>query len=105
MTIAAGKASSKAAVVELDHNEFKCKKTGCNKSFRKQSLLESHIKHYHSPPNPTKSKSKGKAAGEFAVRAKISEVFLNLSFHAQKAKEFYLLYRFWKRLTFLSTRQ
>ena len=34
-------------VIELDHNEFKCKVSGCTKSFRKSSLLESHIKHYH----------------------------------------------------------
>ena len=31
--------------IDEDHNHFKCK--DCIKSFRKQSLLSSHIKNYH----------------------------------------------------------
>lgn len=56
------KSAQKQAVVEVDHNEFKCKKAGCTKSFRKLSLLESHIKHYHSPPLPPKTSHKGKGS-------------------------------------------
>lgn len=33
-------------VVE-DHFDFKCIVEGCNKGFRKESLLQSHLKHYH----------------------------------------------------------
>ena len=39
--------SSKEVVINVDHNAFKCKHAGCNKSFRKESLLLWHIKHYH----------------------------------------------------------
>ena len=41
------KPAPKELVIVWDHNEFKCKHTGCNKSFRKESLLNSHVKHYH----------------------------------------------------------
>lgn len=34
-------------LVEVDHNQFKCHVEGCGKGFRKEKLLESHIKHYH----------------------------------------------------------
>lgn len=55
-------------VVE-DHNHFKCSVDGCGKSFRKEKLLQSHLKHYHpeaatsgftsisSSPTPTPSLS------------------------------------------------
>ncbi|XP_054168436.1 uncharacterized protein LOC128965712 [Oppia nitens] len=33
--------------VKDDHNDFKCLQKDCNKSFRKQSLLAQHLKHYH----------------------------------------------------------
>ncbi|XP_046839129.1 PHD finger protein 20-like protein 1 isoform X2 [Xenia sp. Carnegie-2017] len=33
--------------IELDHNKFKCEYPECDKSFRKASLLESHVKYYH----------------------------------------------------------
>ncbi len=65
--LGSGKSASKGLPIELDHNEFKCKKTGCNKSFRKLSLLESHIKHYHSPPAPAKTKSKGKGSSSASM--------------------------------------
>ena len=42
-----GKVAPKELVIMWDHNEFKCTHSGCTKSFRKQSLLESHMKHYH----------------------------------------------------------
>ena len=37
----------KAFVIEPEHNHFKCTFENCNKAFRKESLLESHIKFYH----------------------------------------------------------
>ena len=53
------KPAPKELVIVWDHNEFKCKFTGCNKSFRKETLLQSHIKHYHSvkPKTPPKMKT------------------------------------------------
>ncbi|XP_041360904.1 PHD finger protein 20-like protein 1 [Gigantopelta aegis] len=39
--------ASKAFKIEEDHNLFKCTHEGCTKSFRKEKLLESHIKYYH----------------------------------------------------------
>lgn len=33
--------------VEEDHNHFKCHVEGCNKGFRKEKLLQSHVKYYH----------------------------------------------------------
>lgn len=50
------KVAPKGLVIALDHNEFKCKAEGCNKSFRKESLLASHIKHYHTDKSPPKAK-------------------------------------------------
>lgn len=47
--------ATKEFVVEADHNQFKCTISECNKSFRKETLLNSHIKHYHpehAPPTP-----------------------------------------------------
>ncbi|OWF49738.1 PHD finger protein 20-like protein 1 isoform X2 [Mizuhopecten yessoensis] len=37
----------KAFIIEQDHNHFKCVFEGCNKAFRKENLLDSHIKYYH----------------------------------------------------------
>ncbi|XP_052085455.1 PHD finger protein 20-like protein 1 isoform X5 [Mytilus californianus] len=37
----------KGFVVEQDHNHFKCMFEGCTKGFRKEQLLDSHIKYYH----------------------------------------------------------
>ncbi|XP_018392140.1 PREDICTED: PHD finger protein 20 isoform X2 [Cyphomyrmex costatus] len=33
--------------VEMEDNAYKCPKEGCNKNFRKENLLQMHIKHYH----------------------------------------------------------
>ena len=33
--------------VEIEDSTYKCPKTGCNKNFRKENLLQMHIKHYH----------------------------------------------------------
>ncbi|RUS73729.1 hypothetical protein EGW08_018509 [Elysia chlorotica] len=41
---------SKAFIVEEDHNPFKCPHEGCTKDFRKESLLQYHIKYYHTEP-------------------------------------------------------
>lgn len=38
---------SKAFIVEEDHNPFKCPYEGCTKDFRKDNLLQYHIKYYH----------------------------------------------------------
>lgn len=51
------KVAPKGLVIALDHNEFKCKEEGCTKSFRKESLLLSHVKHYHSDKSPPKVKA------------------------------------------------
>ena len=54
----AGKVAPKELVIMWDHNEFKCTHCGCTKSFRKQSLLESHMKHYHNiMPFPWRGKT------------------------------------------------
>ncbi|KAG1658007.1 PHD finger protein 20-like protein 1 [Nymphon striatum] len=37
----------KEFIIEEDHNHFKCTLTNCGKSFRKEKLLNAHIKHYH----------------------------------------------------------
>lgn len=39
--------ATKEFVIKEDHNQFKCEVENCNKSFRKEKLLNSHIKHYH----------------------------------------------------------
>ena len=51
------KMAPKGLVIALDHNDFKCKADGCNKSFRKESLLFSHVKHYHTDKSPPKVRS------------------------------------------------
>ncbi|XP_012135434.2 PHD finger protein MBD-R2 isoform X2 [Megachile rotundata] len=33
--------------VEMEDSAYKCPKQGCNKTFRKENLLQMHIKHYH----------------------------------------------------------
>ena len=35
-------------VVVMDHNKYKCNVRGCDKAFRKASLLNYHVKYYHS---------------------------------------------------------
>lgn len=41
------KVATKEFKIREDHNEFKCFVSGCSKSFRKEKLLASHLKHYH----------------------------------------------------------
>ncbi|KAL2103727.1 hypothetical protein ACEWY4_000595 [Coilia grayii] len=53
--------------IELDHNHFKCKVAGCQKSFRKASLLHYHMKYYHSecelsPPRSIQTRASEKQA-------------------------------------------
>ncbi|XP_028406009.1 PHD finger protein 20-like protein 1 isoform X2 [Dendronephthya gigantea] len=43
--------------IELDHNKFKCEYSGCDKSFRKASLLDSHVKYYHTSPEDKRKRS------------------------------------------------
>ncbi|XP_037510477.1 PHD finger protein 20-like protein 1 isoform X3 [Rhipicephalus sanguineus] len=43
----ASSVAPKEFIIEEDHNHFKCHFEGCNKSFRKEPLLASHLKHYH----------------------------------------------------------
>ncbi|XP_035223697.1 uncharacterized protein LOC118196364 [Stegodyphus dumicola] len=42
------KVATKQFIIKEDHNQFKCSVRGCTKSFRKEELLASHLKHYHS---------------------------------------------------------
>jgi len=57
------KLAPKELVIMWDHNEHKCQFTGCSKSFRKESLLLSHIKHYHHvKPKTPPAKGKGAAS-------------------------------------------
>ena len=37
----------KELVIKMDHNDYKCSHPDCGKSFRKESLLQWHYKHYH----------------------------------------------------------
>ncbi|XP_013405802.1 PHD finger protein 20 isoform X2 [Lingula anatina] len=53
----------KEFVVKKDHNQYKCIFTDCDKSYRKQSLLDYHLKYYHTedgtpiqPPPPRQRK-------------------------------------------------
>ncbi|XP_076370285.1 uncharacterized protein LOC143256665 isoform X2 [Tachypleus tridentatus] len=55
----AQKVAPKEFVIEEDHNHYKCHIVGCGKSFRKENLLQSHIKHYHSKGEDS-SKNVGK---------------------------------------------
>ena len=54
--------SPKEVVINVDHNAFKCRHAGCTKSFRKESLLQWHIKHYHPTIKPGK-KTQGEGEG------------------------------------------
>lgn len=67
--LSAAKTAPKGLVISWDHNDFKCNVTGCNKSFRKESLLLSHVKHYHTKetkPPKMPSKQRG-VAGQLIV--------------------------------------
>jgi hypothetical protein len=76
--------ASKEFVVEADHNQYKCTINECNKSFRKETLLNSHVKHYHpeyAPPTPIvnpspkpESKETPSARRRSAVAAKSTSV-------------------------------
>ncbi|XP_069687402.1 uncharacterized protein [Periplaneta americana] len=33
--------------IQMENNTYKCPKDGCGKNFRKENLLQMHIKHYH----------------------------------------------------------
>ncbi|OQR78298.1 hypothetical protein BIW11_06502 [Tropilaelaps mercedesae] len=48
----------KAFTINEDHNEFKCTRPDCNKSFRKEKLLASHLKHYHNISTETEQSQK-----------------------------------------------
>lgn len=47
VTPTAGRPAPKEFRVEIDHFQFKCPFEGCGKGFRKEKLLQSHVKHYH----------------------------------------------------------
>lgn len=62
----------KAFVIEPEHNRYKCTFENCNKAFRKESLLESHIKFYHSvegkhPQNPPRKRRKTSSICKWGV--------------------------------------
>ena len=48
----------------MDHNKYKCQLSGCDKSFRKESGLEYHIKYYHNQKDKTGIKRK-KSGGDY----------------------------------------
>ncbi|KAL9963085.1 hypothetical protein ACROYT_G032256 [Oculina patagonica] len=48
----------KELIIEIDHNKYKCQVPGCDKSFRKESGLEYHIKYYHEQKDKTGMKRK-----------------------------------------------
>ena len=60
--VSLAKLAPKELVIMWDHNEHKCKFTGCGKSFRKETLLHSHIKHYHHIKTKTPAAAKAKGA-------------------------------------------
>ena len=49
----------KELIIEIDHNKYKCKVPGCDKSFRKESGLEYHVKYYHEQQPGMKRKKSG----------------------------------------------
>lgn len=62
---------SKGVLIEWDHNEFKCKVSGCTKSFRKQTLLESHLKHYHTSHRQRKPTRRGEKTSFTSKRRRV----------------------------------
>ena len=48
----------KELIIEIDHNKYKCQISGCDKSFRKESGLEYHMKYYHDQKDKTAMKRK-----------------------------------------------
>ena len=48
----------KELIIEMDHNKYKCQIPGCDKSFRKESGLEYHIKYYHNQKDKAGMKRK-----------------------------------------------
>ena len=48
----------KELIIEIDHNKYKCQVPGCDKSFRKESGLEYHMKYYHDQKDKTGMKRK-----------------------------------------------
>ena len=48
--------------MEEDHNPFKCPHEGCTKDFRKENLLQYHIKYYHTEPEALTSSSPNTAS-------------------------------------------
>ena len=57
----------KELIIEIDHNKYKCQVPGCDKSFRKESGLESHMKYYHNQKDKSgmKRKKSGMEQHEF----------------------------------------
>ncbi|XP_068734964.1 uncharacterized protein [Montipora capricornis] len=55
----------KELVIEMDHNKYKCKVPGCDKSFRKESGLEYHIKYYHEQKPGVKRKKSMSVRSDF----------------------------------------
>ena len=48
----------KELIIEIDHNKYKCQIPGCDKSFRKESGLEYHMKYYHDQKDKSGMKRK-----------------------------------------------
>eukprot|EP00039_Didymoeca_costata_P026315 m.15624 g.15624 ORF g.15624 m.15624 type:complete len:542 (+) comp5453_c0_seq1:132-1757(+) len=60
LTTPSGRKKREKEVEEIAEAEsFECPEENCNKSFRKASLLETHMKHYHEKPKATPKSSRG----------------------------------------------
>eukprot|EP00061_Rhincodon_typus_P017466 g46169.t1 len=62
--------ATRALVIELDHNKFKCKIPECSKAFRKAKMLHYHMKYYHgmekAEPDPSSPKRSMQTRGSCA---------------------------------------
>lgn len=53
----------KEFIIEEDHNHFKCPIDDCGKGFRKETLLASHMKHYHKAGNKADGRRRNESEG------------------------------------------
>ncbi|XP_034934323.1 uncharacterized protein MBD-R2 [Chelonus insularis] len=78
--------------VEMEDSAYKCPKEGCNKTFRKENLLQMHIKHYH--PEFSKYLGSTPNVADLAYARTIGEPVLDvtprksINSHAEKITKF-----------------
>lgn len=63
--------------VEMEDSAYKCPKEGCCKTFRKENLLQMHIKHYH--PEFSKYLGSTPNVADLAYARTIGESFLDIT--------------------------